>query len=228
MREERERERLEDKARDLNEFEYKADVSGLGDVGERSLATRSSDWDIDGDEGQKKDGAIKRARLDEVSSLNPSRLLANFPTHTLHPLHPLHPFQDGNLLPDDGLYHGSKGYTNFIRPDPNANRSSKMKAGPIKATSNIRTITVVDYQPDVCKDYKETGFCGYGDSCKFLHDRGDYLAGWQLDKLAVNPVTGESEDLESEDEDVPFACLICRNPFKDPVVTKCGHYFDME
>jgi RING finger protein 113A len=41
-------------------------------------------------------------------------------------------------------------------------------------------------------------------------------------------VTGDPEDGESEDEDVPFACLICRNPFKDPVVTKCGHYFDME
>lgn len=199
MREEREKERLEDSERDLKEFEYKANESGLGEVGERTLATRSSDWDLEGDEG-KKEGTIKRARLDE----------------------------DGNLLPDDGMYHGSKGYSNFIKPDPNANRSSKMKAGPIKASSNIRTITVVDYQPDVCKDYKETGFCGYGDSCKFLHDRGDYLAGWQLDKLAVNPVTGQPEDEGSEDEDVPFACLICRNPFKDPVVTKCGHYFDMD
>lgn len=24
----------------------------------------------------------------------------------------------------------------------------------------------------VCKDYKETGRCGYGDSCVFMHDRG--------------------------------------------------------
>ena len=37
-------------------------------------------------------------------------------------------------------------------------------------------------QPDICKDYKETGFCGYGDNCKFLHDRGDYKSGWQLEK----------------------------------------------
>jgi len=38
------------------------------------------------------------------------------------------------------------------------------------------------WQPDICKDYKETGFCGYGDSCKFLHDRGDYKSGWQLER----------------------------------------------
>ncbi len=227
MREEREKERLEDSERDLKEFEYKANESGLGEVGERTLATRSSDWDLEGDEG-KKEGTIKRARLDEVSikgfvSSPHTQLIDQLTSHFC-----FFPSQDGNLLPDDGMYHGSKGYSNFIKPDPNANRSSKMKAGPIKASSNIRTITVVDYQPDVCKDYKETGFCGYGDSCKFLHDRGDYLAGWQLDKLAVNPVTGQPEDEGSEDEDVPFACLICRNPFKDPVVTKCGHYFDME
>jgi len=54
-------------------------------------------------------------------------------------------------------------------------------AGPSKATSNLRITCRFDYQPDVCKDYKETGYCGYGDSCKFLHDRGDYKNGWQLE-----------------------------------------------
>jgi RING finger protein 113A len=34
----------------------------------------------------------------------------------------------------------------------------------------------------VCKDYKTTGFCGFGDSCKFLHAREDYKAGHQLEK----------------------------------------------
>jgi len=40
----------------------------------------------------------------------------------------------------------------------------------------------MDYKPDLCKDYKESGYCGFGDSCKFMHDRGDYKTGWQLDK----------------------------------------------
>ncbi len=26
------------------------------------------------------------------------------------------------------------------------------------------------------------GYCGFGDSCKFLHDRSDYKHGWQLER----------------------------------------------
>lgn len=28
-----------------------------------------------------------------------------------------------------------------------------------------------------------------------------------------------------EEEKLPFACLICRQTFTDPIVTRCGHYF---
>lgn len=131
--------------------------------------------------------------------------------------------EDGDI--DDGMYHGQKGYLTTINKRPDM-MDTKMKTGPIRATANIRTITLVDYQPDVCKPYKETGFCGYGDSCKFLHDRGDYLAGWQLDKL--DPAEAKQIIEEDEEEDVPFACLICKKEFTDPVVTKCGHYYCMK
>ncbi|KAE9401035.1 hypothetical protein BT96DRAFT_818465 [Gymnopus androsaceus JB14] len=57
----------------------------------------------------------------------------------------------------------------------------------------------------------ETGYCGFGDTCKFLHDRGTF--------------GDEDSDSDSDDEDIPFACLICRKPYTDPIVTKCGHYF---
>lgn len=61
----------------------------------------------------------------------------------------------------DGTYRGLANQTSFIKKNPNApNRSF----GPIKAATNIRTITVTDYSPDVCKDYKQTGFCGFGDN----------------------------------------------------------------
>lgn len=33
---------------------------------------------------------------------------------------------------------------------------------------------------EICKDYKETGYCSFGDSCKFIHDRGDYKSGWEI------------------------------------------------
>ena len=52
------------------------------------------------------------------------------------------------------------------------------------------------------------------------------LAGWQIDKLAENAKKQVDDVSESDsDEDVPFACLICRKHYTDPVVTRCGHYF---
>jgi RING finger protein 113A len=69
-----------------------------------------------------------------------------------------------------------------------------------------------------------------------LHDRGDYKTGWQLEKewedAQKNKTSfGKSDpnqyaisDDDSDDE-LPFACLICRKEFKNPVVTRCNHYF---
>lgn len=57
-----------------------------------------------------------------------------------------------------------------------------VRKGPVRAPANLRATVRWDYQPDICKDYKETGFCGFGDSCKFLHDRSDYKFGWQLEQ----------------------------------------------
>ncbi|KAF8971089.1 hypothetical protein BDZ97DRAFT_1337994 [Flammula alnicola] len=126
---------------------------------------------------------------------------------------------------DDGKYHGQSAYRSHIKKSTEVPKA--MRVGPQRSTSTIRTVTIVDYQPDVCKDYKETGYCGFGDTCKFLHDRGTYLQGWQLDKLAEIPQK-QAEDASSDDdsdEDVPFACLICRKHYTDPVVTRCGHYY---
>ncbi|PWN87041.1 hypothetical protein FA10DRAFT_269639 [Acaromyces ingoldii] len=126
---------------------------------------------------------------------------------------------------DDGIYRGASSYSAYTATPREGTKPTTK--GPLKTTTNVRTVTAVDYQPDVCKDYKETGYCGFGDTCKFLHDRSDYLAGWQLD-LLPNSAARQASDDEGEDDDeeeVPFACLICRQPFTDPVVTRCGHYF---
>ncbi|KLJ08742.1 hypothetical protein EMPG_15824 [Blastomyces silverae] len=156
-------------------------------------------------------------------------------------------------LDADGTYRGTANYQSFIQKNPNA---PTKQFGPIKAPTNIRTITVTDYSPDVCKDYKLTGYCGFGDGCKFLHAREDYKAGWELDRdweigtkgkkvvgrtvasraskagygagsANANASGGEDED-EDEDElleNIPFACVICKKPYKEPIITKCGHYF---
>lgn len=114
--------------------------------------------------------------------------------------------------------------------------------GPVKAPSHIRSTIRIDYQPDICKDYRDTGFCGYGDSCKFMHDRGDYKAGWQIERewdeeqkrkqaaLARGETLDSDESggeyvIESDGDDLPFACFICREPFETPVETQCKHYF---
>lgn len=136
--------------------------------------------------------------------------------------------EDGEIVParDDGLYRGQKGYLPTINKRPDSMDKKMSASAPIRATANIRTITVMDYQPDVCTPYQKTGYCGYGDSCKFMHDRSDYLAGWQLDKL--DPNDNAVQEIEEEEEMLPFACLLCEKEFTDPIITKCGHYFCMQ
>ena len=67
-------------------------------------------------------------------------------------------------------------------PQDRRTHTNKLLAGPIRAQVNIRTTCRFDYQPDICKDYKDTGFCGFGDTCIYLHDRGDTMSGWQLEQ----------------------------------------------
>lgn len=135
---------------------------------------------------------------------------------------------------DDKVYRGLNNYTQYYKPKDTAagNASSGMvRKGPIRAPANLRATVRWDYQPDICKDYKETGFCGFGDSCKFLHDRSDYKHGWQLEREWAEGKYGEESDddkkyeIHSDEEELPFKCVICRESFVDPVVTKCNHYF---
>jgi RING finger protein 113A len=135
---------------------------------------------------------------------------------------------------EDGIYRGDQ-----VR--------NKFHAGPIRAAAHVRVTARFDYQPDICKDYKETGFCGYGDTCIYLHDRGDTISGWQLeqqweeqqklkkekqDREMHNFALGNREGNGKSDDDavivddgLPFACHLCREHFKEPVVTNCLHYF---
>lgn len=148
-----------------------------------------------------------------------------------------------NNTSDGPTYRGASNYDSHITKNPNAPSSSKT-VGPIKAPTNVRTITTTDFAPDVCKDYKQTGFCGFGDGCKFLHAREDYKQGWELDREweKVGPGAknnknanstkrkgdGEAEEEDEEDAvlaNIPFACILCKSPYKNPIVTRCSHYF---
>ena len=135
------------------------------------------------------------------------------------------------------LYTGTANYQKLVEQREQMDRKATAK-GPIKAPTNVRITCRFDYQPDICKDYKETGYCTFGDSCKFMHDRGDYKSGWELDRdwdakqekakmdaLQAEMDEGKPKDDEDVDDGLPFACALCRGPFKNPVETRCLHYF---
>ncbi|XP_054263349.1 E3 ubiquitin-protein ligase RNF113A-like [Macrosteles quadrilineatus] len=133
---------------------------------------------------------------------------------------------------DDSIYRGMANYTQFYekRDTAQGNASSGMvRKGPIRAPAHLRSTVRWDYQPDICKDYKETGYCGFGDSCKFLHDRSDYKFGWQIETDAASGVVDDEDDtkyeIDDDENNLPFKCFICRDSFTDPIVTKCKHYF---
>ncbi|PSC72199.1 zinc finger CCCH domain-containing 1 [Micractinium conductrix] len=148
---------------------------------------------------------------------------------------------------DTKEYHGMNQYRDyragFRREHTVGAEKGAGTHGPLRASANVRMTVRIDYQPDICKDYKETGYCGYGDACKFMHDRGDYKAGWEIDRdwnavqkekrekmlAGWKPEDEDDEEKESEEDDeLPFACFICRRVWadaQDPVVTKCKHYF---
>jgi RING finger protein 113A len=132
-----------------------------------------------------------------------------------------------------------------------SNPAKKRKlGGPTRPGGHVRANVTFDFKPDICKDYKETGFCSFGDTCKFIHDRGDFKSGAQQDKewqeqkrQALNAKlgivskkrgAGSSSDGDARKKesassalvvDIPFKCLKCRNDFEDPIITLCKHYF---
>uniref|UniRef100_A0A9J2PC55 RING finger protein 113A n=1 Tax=Ascaris lumbricoides TaxID=6252 RepID=A0A9J2PC55_ASCLU len=136
---------------------------------------------------------------------------------------------------DDKVYLGSAMYGAKEKKDTARGNASSgwNRVGPIRAPNFIRQSVRWDFAPDICKDYKETGFCTFGDSCKFLHDRTDYKHGWEIERdYAAGRMAEEDPDkyvIHSSDEEdectLPFKCFICRQSFTNPVVTKCKHYF---
>ncbi|KAL8734597.1 MAG: hypothetical protein Q9181_003163 [Wetmoreana brouardii] len=201
---------------DFSATKYTGDRSSL--ISETNDATKHSNWFDENDPSTSTKNLLGTTRARPSSTTNTSTPSTE----------------------DDGTYKGSANYRSFIQKNPNA---PTKQVGPIKAPTNIRTITVTDFAPDVCKDYKQTGFCGFGDSCKFLHAREDYKQGWELDKewenigskskrstagskTKSNAVDGDADDDDDALlENIPFACIICKKPYTNPIVTKCGHYF---
>ena len=86
---------------------------------------------------------------------------------------------------------------------------------------NIRTTTITDFQPDVCKDFLQTGYCGYGDTCKFIHVRNESTQ----KKPVVRDWEISTDDPKKDDSVAPFKCAVCKKDYDQPVETKCDHVF---
>lgn len=84
-----------------------------------------------------------------------------------------------------GIYRGIGGYAPILNKKEGAISAGKYTGtyGPVRNShNNIRRTMRIDLNPEICKDYKETGYCGFGDTCIFIHDRSDYKSGWELEK----------------------------------------------
>ncbi|CAK9056413.1 unnamed protein product [Durusdinium trenchii] len=96
--------------------------------------------------------------------------------------------KDGTL--EKGVYRGLGGYKQYANRSEHAIANSKYTGllGPLRSSlSNVRSTLRIEYigttgEGGICKDYKETGYCGFGDSCKFAHDRSDYKPSYILEQ----------------------------------------------
>lgn len=126
--------------------------------------------------------------------------------------------------------------------------------GPTRVFNTIKHTNTIDYNPSRCKDFHEAGYCVFGDSCIFAHDRSDYKFGWEQEidwdkkqkrktqrrkrRIEAAALGKEDEVSDSTDEEgldaqdepekyghVDPACLVCGGVYTSPTLVECGHVF---
>lgn len=127
----------------------------------------------------------------------------------------------------------SAGHATMLTSDADAVHDSSLNAmGPKRSAQDSGNNSAFDYTPDLCKDFLETGYCGWGDACIYMHDRNPGTPGWKVEKEWQEKRKAEREQLmrggsagQDEEGALPWACFLCRGDFQRPVQTACGHIF---
>ena len=87
---------------------------------------------------------------------------------------------------DNKVYRGANNYANYRLSEAeleNPLDHYKWKHGPTRApNSAVKSTCRIDYDPSLCKDWHDSGYCVFGNSCIYLHDRSNYKTGWELEK----------------------------------------------
>ena len=125
------------------------------------------------------------------------------------------------------LYQGKQEYTDWNpmqKKDPGTKLIRAVR-GPVRAPTFLRVTSRWDYEKSMCRDWKECGYCVFGDCCKYIHDRTDLKHGWELEDKwkEMNGVIDSDNDYTvssaDEDEDIPFKCFMCRKSYTEPIET---------
>ena len=123
----------------------------------RSVSQRQKD-DLDDDDESRRDGPDVKWTAEGSHTNAVLEILAGDEAEEILRKRQKKDSAEDEDVPDDGLYRGQKGYRSHIKK--NTEIPKAMRIGPQRSSnSTIRTVTIVDYQPDVCKDYKGMSTC---------------------------------------------------------------------
>ena len=118
-----------------------------------------------------------------------------------------------------------------------------LRAKQKELNKSIKRSSVMYLQPDICKDFYETGYCGYGDNCKFIHDRSltktSLVQDREWEENRKREAAKSLEDLkkeldeekkkaeeEKEKEEQNKKCPICKEEYNEDKIRmsmKCNH-----
>ncbi|RSL88202.1 hypothetical protein CEP52_015293 [Fusarium oligoseptatum] len=139
----------------------------------------------------------------------------------------------------DGTYKGLSNQTSFIQKEPRCPH-------PIQRSDEGANQHPNDYGHGLQTRYLQRLFENRIYACIYLHDRTDIKQGWQLDReweivtkgkknlggtVIASANRDKKEEVEEDEaeiamlEKIPFACIICKESYREPIVTRCGHYF---